>query len=274
MGRGQGSDFGATGLAVRGTAPDTGPAPAASVETAAADGGYGYGSDFLEQHSAEARAREVALAAAPPPPPRIVRNVGQYTSSGLWRVDTGSVPGRHSSSHWASYDEEGVLVAQGTDPFCIPTDDELHEWQAQIDELVERWRDRRPELQALVQSPFYIRFGELPASGRSLNHATGERESGLSCYTARYDPVSERMGFEDEGTLPDSLFAALITGQRVLLVTGTPNGRGSDGEPCLEPGSVRVLSDLTPGPGGYEIQDMPHVLASLGVEQPQAPADA
>lgn len=266
MGRGQGTEFGATGLARRHPVPDAAAPPDSerpAVEV--------FTPDWWKQQQAEIRAREERLDALVLPP-RIRRNVGQFIG-GDWRVGPGSLPGRAPSIHFASYDEEGVLIDKGADFSTTPTDEELQEWQAQIDSLVERWRDRRPQLRVLVESPLYMRFGEPPASGRSRNHANGEMESGLSCYTARYDPVSERMGFEDEGTLPDSLLAALITGQRVLLVTGTPNGRGSDGEPCLEPGSVRVLSDLTPGPDGYEIQDVPHVLASLGVEQPQ-PAGA
>lgn len=78
----------------------------------------------------------------------------------------------------------------------------------------------------------YLRFGDIPKSGKSKNHLTGESEQGVSVYecviiNGRYKLV-----------MPDLTHSACVSLSGVLerpcyLVSGAFIGRGSDGEPLL-----------------------------------------
>lgn len=78
----------------------------------------------------------------------------------------------------------------------------------------------------------YLRFGEIPESGKSKNHLTGNLEIGVSVYdcvflNGRYKLV-----------MPNLTHSACVSLSGVLerpcfLVTGVLIGRGSDGEPLL-----------------------------------------
>lgn len=116
-------------------------------------------------------------------------------------------------------------------------------------DILARVTEHGPAIAAAIEplaldltQPVYIRFGELPAGGRSRNHATGQLEAGISCYRARrrvdggYELVSSG--------LPYAAIAAAMGayGNTVLLIAGEECGRGSDGEPVLR--DVQVLGRL------------------------------
>lgn len=86
-----------------------------------------------------------------------------------------------------------------------------------------------PELSAPKR---WLRFGDIPASGRSKNHLTKEDEAGVSVYEA----------VEKDGValpiLPSLTASACVSLSGVLerkahWVTGRVVGRGSDGETLL-----------------------------------------
>ncbi len=84
----------------------------------------------------------------------------------------------------------------------------------------------------------YIRFGLPPKSGYSINHATGEREPGISVYRAKF--------FETGAVVVDTphysqgTFLALQN-YPMYQVWGELVGYGSDGEPCLKISKVKLL---------------------------------
>lgn len=79
--------------------------------------------------------------------------------------------------------------------------------------------------------PCYVRYGKLPKGGRSINHADGSLEAGVSVY------YGERLPSGEARALPRSnmeLAGALsIMDRQLYIVTGELAGTGSDGEPVL-----------------------------------------
>jgi len=169
-----------------------------------------------------------------------------------WRTQ-GQYYRAEAGLHWAQYDLDGRRVAIGSDWCCTPTPAELAEWDATAPQIAARWAGR----QSLLALPLYIRFGELPRSGHSINHATGQRERGVSCYEAQPDLASG--GFVLAGTgLADAAIAAAfgLYGQVALLITGEQCGYGSDGEPVVRKPRIlaRLVYDLASG--AYMAQDV------------------
>ena len=79
----------------------------------------------------------------------------------------------------------------------------------------------------------YVRFGEIPANGKSKNYLTGEYEKGVSVYEAleRDEKISI--------LLPNLTGSACVSLSEVLdrpmfIVDGELCGTGSDGEPLLK----------------------------------------
>lgn len=95
----------------------------------------------------------------------------------------------------------------------------------------------------------YIRFNDLPESGRSRNWASGEVEKGVSVYDARFDVVTGR--YSTYGALAGAEIAYALQDAPVYLVTGEEVGRGADGEPLLT--NVKVLGTLERHGAEYEL---------------------
>jgi len=139
---------------------------------------------------------------------------------------------------WIKLDLSGRVIAHGQGWSVKPDAETLARVAAAGPAIVEAVR---PVLMDATE-PVYIRFGELPAGGRSRNHATGQLEAGVSCYRARrrvdggYELVSSG--------LPYATIAAAMGayGNTVLLIAGEECGLGSDGEPVLR--DVQVLGRL------------------------------
>lgn len=146
---------------------------------------------------------------------------------------------------WALYDAAGRRLAQGSDAVCTPLPAELATWDAEAVTLAQR-----AAAFAYADQPLYIRWLDLPAGGRSRNHATGQRERGVSVYGARYNPVTDLIEYAGGG-LPGAALTYLLTGAPAYLVTGEAAGMGSDGEPVIR--AARILARLTPTADGLQV---------------------
>jgi hypothetical protein len=86
---------------------------------------------------------------------------------------------------------------------------------------------------------YYVRFGDPPASGRSLNYATGSIEAGVSVYSAlgRHGKLVIEVP-QDGGWAEEDLRSRLRSDDSIYIVKGDHIGTGGDGEPLLK--DVRV----------------------------------
>ncbi len=126
----------------------------------------------------------------------------------------------------------------------------------------QRERVRQKQAQQREQAPLYLRFGDIPASGRSstLRRAAlqtrpraaltslmpeEEQEGGVSCFRARF---SEGVGYE---VLCDSVALAIVfhmfgkLERPAYLIEGKEVGLGCIGEPLLHPPNHRRLEPLS-----------------------------
>lgn len=169
-----------------------------------------------------------------------------------WRIRTGNDDRTYlcaygdKNCHWADYDPTtGIRVRRGTDWACVPTPDELAQWDAEAPTITAR----------IASNPYperiYIRWRKLPKGGRSRNHATKELEAGISCYAASYNPISSVIEYLEDGATAGAALTYLLTGAPCYLLTGREVGRGSDGEPLLA--DVQVLCQLRPCADGFRV---------------------
>lgn len=102
-----------------------------------------------------------------------------------------------------------------------------------------------------TESDIYIRFGDLPKSGKSKNFATGEDENGISVYEARYDIMLA--SYEITGSaLIGAAVDKMLRGEKIYLVTGEEVGTGSDGEPVIQ--KTKILNELEFNNGKFKIK--------------------
>lgn len=100
---------------------------------------------------------------------------------------------------------------------------------------------------------YYIRFGDIPKSGKSKNYATGEMERGVSAYPVKWN-VSKNKWEIIENQLEEfsalfSLTDDIVTGKGrpVYLIYGPElDSLGSDGEPMLSANDVQIVKKLEP----------------------------
>lgn len=99
----------------------------------------------------------------------------------------------------------------------------------------------------------WLRFGEIPESGRSFNHIRGDREAGVAAFDA--ERVS-RDYYRIEGVGPHLAFVAaakLAIGCNLYEVQGTEAGRHPYGEPLIaEATETFIDSIVTIEVEGYE----------------------
>lgn len=143
------------------------------------------------------------------------------------------------NGHWAAYDESGELVSQGSGWSTAPTAAELTEWQPVAKQVAATMAGKWHMLHANI----FIRFGNLPEGGRSMNHATGKREAGVSCFRATINVQTGAYELDGDG-LPQAAIAAALGeyGHVNLLITGKCVGTGGDGEPVVR--NVKTLAHL------------------------------
>lgn len=146
---------------------------------------------------------------------------------------------------WARYDKRGRRTAQGTDRFTRPDDAALSCADETAANIMRRGDAPRKR--------FYLRYGDLPSGGRSVNHATGKKEAGVSVYAAKWEPVSGRWRLDGNAELGAALFSA-AQGRPVYLVSGEEVGRGSDGEPVLKKAKI-VAGMAYDGDGSFRVNN-------------------
>ena len=83
--------------------------------------------------------------------------------------------------------------------------------------------------QLIGQEITFLRRGKAPASGVSVNHATGQAEPGVSVYLVLDGHVADVDRFQDRPA---------YTG------TGVVVGFGSDGEPCVRVSKIRRNKEM------------------------------
>lgn len=94
---------------------------------------------------------------------------------------------------------------------------------------------------AATGTPVYLRFGNLPKSGYSINHATGVVEPGISVYEGCRVGNNKYYLMLSKVNAGSALFIA--QGRQAYVVTGDIVGYGSDGEKCLKNCQARKLSN-------------------------------
>jgi len=144
-----------------------------------------------------------------------------------------------SNLSWREYAADGGVVAQSP---TIPGF--TGEFPAEYDHT-----DDCKRLRPAPYANVYIRFGELPKSGKSRNWATGQDEAGVSAYEARWDVISQC--YVPYGALEGAEIAYRLQGAAAYLISGETNGRGSDGEPTVK--DAKIIAELTPVENGYRI---------------------
>ncbi len=116
--------------------------------------------------------------------------------------------------------------------------------------------EARQTISGFVPAPYtdvYIRFGRLPADGRSTNYVTGKKESGVSCYEAEWDLINSvyrRSGSGYDG----AAINYLIKGAPVYLIKGEAAGTGSDGEPVISDAEIVAELVFDSSADGYRIK--------------------
>lgn len=146
---------------------------------------------------------------------------------------------------WAHFDLDGNLIAENVKSFCMPglTDEEKTE-------AIER-------IKSFKKAPYgvtgYIRFGNLPKSGKSKNYATGKLEKGVSCYNALWD-LEKNAYVRTGNSLEGAAINYIIKGAPIYFITGEEVGTGSDGEPLLS--NAQILAELIfdPDKKGYVLK--------------------
>lgn len=99
-------------------------------------------------------------------------------------------------------------------------------------------RDWRQRIYPYAGEPVFIRFGLWDARARSRNHATDEREAGVSVYCGQVVDGAADLAADLADDVPPE-YTEELRGRIAFAVTGEVAGVGSDGEPVLR--RVRLL---------------------------------
>lgn len=127
---------------------------------------------------------------------------------------------------WA--EENGYDITEGKDGHGAYCAHLIHrETQAAIE-----IEDSKSDAKFANAEPGYVRFGDLPESGYSLNGADGTYELGVSVFHAEF--VGEAFRILPKTPQAECTMFSVIAGNRpVYRVWGEEVGIGSDGEPVL-----------------------------------------
>jgi hypothetical protein len=85
--------------------------------------------------------------------------------------------------------------------------------------------------------PCYVRYGDIPVCGHSMNHANGTAEKGVSVFYGEKLPNGRVRALPKNAIEFSSM--ALLRDRPLYIVTGDEVGTGSDGEPLLA--NCRIL---------------------------------
>ena len=135
-------------------------------------------------------------------------------------------------------EQEGFEITTGKDLSGDPIAKLLHRpTQNILDELVSKQNNKWANAQNV-----YIRYGDIPASGRSRNYADGVLEKGVSVYRGKYLPETDEIMITPSHHYQE--FGELFIKDRpAYIVVGEEVGIGSDGEPLLS--GVRKVKKIT-----------------------------
>jgi hypothetical protein len=135
---------------------------------------------------------------------------------------------------WARFSMRAELLQQGRDIFTRPVPAALEQATKEAERLAALWAVKWD----LLAKPVFVRFGELPAGGRSRNYITGELEAGASCIGLLRNPLTAEL--MPRLTPAISMYLLFNAGDRPCYqVEGELIGCGSDGEPIL--GNARIV---------------------------------
>lgn len=106
---------------------------------------------------------------------------------------------------------------------------------------------RTPAEELRERYPLYVRFGDAPAGGISLDHKTMQPEPGLSAFRAYSPKEGVYVLHATSPSLADAYKKFVYdAGRPVFLAEGTEVGVGGGHEPCLTPdASLRLLPEGT-----------------------------
>ena len=135
---------------------------------------------------------------------------------------------------WAEYLFDGTLVYANDTDYAISAHDEAMALIATA---------KKP----ITAEETFIRFGELPKSGKSRNWSTGKNERGVSCYRSTYNILTG--AYNTYGALPGAEISYLMRNANIYLITGDVVGVGSDGEPVIN--NAKIVAQLALTDDGY-----------------------
>lgn len=145
---------------------------------------------------------------------------------------------------WANFDKSGNLIKESPEYFGNSFPSDLKE---KTDELI-----KALPVNELAGNDVYIRFNNLPKSGKSTNWATGNKECGVSAYESAYNV--ETGEYSCYGALQGAELSYLIQGADIYFITGEKCGTGSDGEPLLKNVKLLAQAKYNRETGGYKVK--------------------
>lgn len=98
-------------------------------------------------------------------------------------------------------------------------------------------------MQNLKYTNHYIRFGNIPQSGKSMNYLTNKKQPGISVYKCRIYDDNEIVHIEIPGILGTALASlSSIMERPSFIVNGNQIGTGSDGQPILQ--NCKIIGEV------------------------------
>lgn len=161
---------------------------------------------------------------------------GSYGRGGYWAICSTIVPNPYEGLRFATPSEaESALLAAG---WTVLDRDKDGYGCARI---TARHTETAGELQRLINRdadqwasavPCYVRYGRLPATGHSTNHADGTAEAGVSVFAGQILPDGRARALPNSSAEAWSMLS-LRANRALYVVAGDYVGTGSDGEPVL-----------------------------------------
>lgn len=129
--------------------------------------------------------------------------------------------------HFAHYSAAGERILTGSGYSVTPTDEEIAAW----DEAIAISISEIEAEESKYGRRLYIRFGNIPRAGYSVNHRDNVSEAGVSVYAA-WEMADGSYTIDMDGV--DAAFLLFNPGRAAYEMAGELVGVGADGEPLLE----------------------------------------
>lgn len=156
------------------------------------------------------------------------------------------------SNHYIIYDKDGNKIKMGSEWSTKPTTDEIEEWDTKAKKISKNIKNYENTTGLDASKEIYIRFGRPPKGGRSLNHATGEYERGVSVYRGEYNPETNKIGFAPGSGSGAGVIPLILGGKTPYIISGQEVGFGADGEPLLK--NAKITHTLSGDIEGYSVK--------------------